>query len=112
MTDRLLPYYNQELQYLRRFGAEFAAEHPKIAARLRLGDDLSEDPHVSRIIESFALLAARTRLKLDDDFPEVTNAMLGVLYPHYLAPIPSTAIVEFGLDPRQSDLVSGYQHNN
>ncbi|MEL7338168.1 MAG: type VI secretion system baseplate subunit TssF, partial [Planctomycetota bacterium] len=108
MTDRLLPYYNQELQYLRRFGAEFAAEHPKIAARLRLGDDLSEDPHVSRIIESFALLAARTRLKLDDDFPEVTNAMLGVLYPHYLAPIPSTAIVEFGLDPRQSDLVSGY----
>lgn len=109
MTDRLLPYYNQELQYLRRFGAEFAQEHPKIAARLRLGDDLSEDPHVSRIIESFALLAARTRLKLDDDFPEVTHAMLGVLYPHYLAPIPSTAVVEFALDPRQAELVGGYK---
>lgn len=109
MTDRLLPYYNQELQYLRRFGAEFAQEHPKIAARLRLGDDLSEDPHVSRIIESFALLAARTRLKLDDDFPEVTHAMLGVLYPHYLAPVPSTSIVEFALDPRQADLVGGYK---
>ena len=62
MTDRLLPYYNRELEYLRRFGAEFAREHPKIAGRLRLGDDLSEDPHVSRIIEAFALLAARTRL--------------------------------------------------
>ncbi|MCA9136976.1 MAG: type VI secretion system baseplate subunit TssF [Planctomycetales bacterium] len=109
MTDRLLPYYNQELQYLRRFGAEFAQEHPKIAARLRLGDDLSEDPHVSRIIESFALLAARTRLKLDDDFPEITHALLGVLYPHYLAPIPSTAVVEFALDPRQAELVGGYK---
>ena len=108
MTDRLLPYYNEELQYLRRFGAEFAKEHPKIAARLRLGDDLSEDPHVSRIIESFALLSARTRLKLDDDFPEITHALLGVLYPHYLAPIPSTAIVEFALDHRQSDMYGGY----
>jgi type VI secretion system protein ImpG len=109
MTDRLLPYYNQELQFLRRLGAEFAKDHPKIAARLRLGDDLSEDPHVSRIIEAFALLAARTRLKLDDDFPEITQGFLGVLYPHYLAPIPSTAIVEFELDPRQSGLVGGYE---
>ncbi|MDM4016147.1 type VI secretion system baseplate subunit TssF [Roseiconus lacunae] len=109
MTDRLLPYYNQELQFLRRFGSEFAKQHPKIAARLRLGDDLSEDPHVSRIIESFALLSARTRLKLDDDFPEITHALLGVLYPHYLAPIPSTAVVEFNLDPRQADLVAGYE---
>ena len=109
MTDRLLPYYNRELEYLRRFGAEFAREHPKIAGRLRLGDDLSEDPHVSRIIEAFALLAARTRRKIDDDFPEITHALLGVLYPHYLAPIPSTAIVEFALDQRQAELVGGYR---
>lgn len=109
MTDQLLPYYNQELEFLRRFGAQFAAEHPKIAGRLRLGDDLSEDPHVSRVIESFALLAARTRLKIDDDFPEITHALLGVLYPHYLAPVPSTAVVEISLDKRQADLVGGYE---
>ena len=109
MTERLLPYYQQELEFLKRFGAEFAKEHPKIAGRLRLGADLSEDPHVSRIIEAFALLAARTRLKIDDDFPEITHALLGVLYPHYLAPLPSTAIVEFELDKRQADLVSGYE---
>ena len=106
MTDRLLPYYNEELQYLRRIGAEFAQEHPKIAARLRLGDDLSEDPHVSRIIEAFALLAARTRLKLDDDFPGDHARPAGrVLYPHYLAPIPSTSVVEFSLD-RQAKRIS------
>lgn len=109
MSDRLLPYYNQELEFLRRFGAQFAVEHPKIAGRLRLGDDLSEDPHVSRIIESFALLAARTRLKIDDDFPEITLALLEVLYPHYAAPVPSTAIVEFSLDPKQGDMVGGFE---
>ncbi|MEM9587991.1 MAG: type VI secretion system baseplate subunit TssF, partial [Planctomycetota bacterium] len=109
MTDRLLPYYNSELEFLRRFGAQFAKEHPKIAGRLRLGDDLSEDPHVSRVIEAFALLSARTRLKIDDDFPEITHALLGVLYPHYLAPVPSTAIVEFALDKRQAEMVSGYR---
>jgi len=108
VTDRMLPYYNQELEFLRRFGAQFAQEHPKIAGRLRLGDDLSDDPHVSRIIEAFALLSARTRLKIDDDFPEITHALLGVLYPHYLAPIPSTTVIELALDKRQADLVGGY----
>ena len=47
---------------------------------------------VARLIESFALLTGRVHQKLDDEFPELTAAMLGVLYPHYLAPIPSMAI--------------------
>jgi type VI secretion system protein ImpG len=95
MTEELLPYYNRELAFLRRMGAEFARAHPKIAGRLRLGPDSVEDPHVARLIESAAFLNARIRHKLDDDFPELTDALLGVLYPHYLAPIPSMAIVQF-----------------
>src|SRR5262249_16783374 len=43
-------------------------------------------------------LTARVQQKLDDDFPELTEALLNVLYPHYLAPIPSLAIVQFDLD--------------
>ena len=39
----------------------------------------------------------RIRHKLDDDFPELSDAMLGVLYPHYLAPIPSLTILVGGL---------------
>ena len=54
----------------------------------------SADPHVERLIESFALISGRIHHKLDDDFPELTDALLGILYPHYLAPIPSLAIVE------------------
>jgi type VI secretion system protein ImpG len=107
MTDTLLPYYNRELSYLRRLGAEFATAHPKIAGRLRLGPEGSEDPHVERLIEAVAYLNARLRHKLDDDFPEITDALLGVLYPHYQVPIPSLAIVQFELDPGQNDLTTG-----
>lgn len=107
--DELLPYYNRELEYLRKSGALFAKAHPKIAGRLRLGPDVAEDPHVARMIEAFAYLNARTRHKIEDDFPEITEAMLGVLYPHYLRPIPSMAIVQFSLDRSQGELTSGYQ---
>ncbi|MBB4267339.1 type VI secretion system baseplate subunit TssF [Roseospira visakhapatnamensis] len=93
MIDELLPYYNRELTYVRRLGAEFAAAHPKIAGRLRLSADAIEDPMVGRLMEAFAFLTARIRHKLDDDFPELSEALLGALYPHYLAPIPSLAIV-------------------
>jgi len=97
--DDLLPYYNRELEFLRRQAGEFAAAYPKIAGRLRLSGEVVEDPHVARLIESVALLNARIRLKLDDDFPELTEAVLGVLYPHYLAPIPSMGICQFIASP-------------
>jgi type VI secretion system protein ImpG len=109
MTDQLLPYYNRELAFLRKMGAEFAEAHPKIAGRLRMGGDVAEDPHVARMLEGFAYLTARIRHKLDDDFPELAEALLGVLYPHYLAPIPSLAIAQFGLDKSQAELTAGYR---
>jgi type VI secretion system protein ImpG len=108
MSDALLPYYNRELSYIRRLGAEFAEAHPKIAGRLRLGPESSQDPHVERLIEAFAYLTARVRHKLDDDFPELTEALLGVLCPHYQAPLPSTAIVQLQLDPEQTELTAGH----
>ncbi len=96
MTEKnqLLPYYNRELAYIRRQASEFAKANPKVAGRLRMSPDAIEDPHVSRLIESFAFLNARIRHKLDDDFPELTNALLEALYPHYLAPVPAMAIVQ------------------
>lgn len=95
MADELLPYYNRELAYVRKLAADFADQHPKIAGRLRVSADAVEDPHVERLIEAVAFMNARLRHKLDDDFPELTDALLGVLYPHYLAPIPSMAIIQF-----------------
>lgn len=95
MRDELLGYYERELIFLRRMGAEFARKYPKVAARLLLEEEKIEDPHVERIVEAFAFLAGRISLKLDDELPEITEAFLNVLYPHYLAPIPSMAVAQF-----------------
>jgi type VI secretion system protein ImpG len=94
MSDYILGHYNRELLNIRRAAAQFAAENPRIASRLRLSEDAIEDPHVGRLIESFAFLTARIRQRLDDDFTELANAMLAVLYPHYTRPFPSMAILQ------------------
>ena len=95
MRDELLGYYERELVFLRRMGAEFARKYPKIATRLQLDEEKIEDPHVERMIEAFAFLTGRIGLKLDDELPEITESFINVLYPHYLAPIPSMAIAQF-----------------
>ncbi len=94
MDDKLLSYYNRELAYIRKMGDEFAREHPKIAGRLRLDHGIVEDPHVSRLIESFSFLTARIRHTIDDSFPELTEALMGVIYPDYHAPVPSFSVVQ------------------
>ena len=110
MSDALERRYEDELTFIRRLAVEFARDRPKIADRLFFDRETgaSEDPHVERLIEAFAFLTARVRLKLDDDFPELTDALLSVLYPHYLAPVPSMSIVEFVLDPEQGKLTTGF----
>ncbi|MBU6499031.1 MAG: type VI secretion system baseplate subunit TssF, partial [Rhodospirillales bacterium] len=106
MSDSLLPYYNRELVAIRRLAADFAATHPKIAGRLRLAADAVDDPHVARLLEGVAFLGARVHQRLDDEFPELTDALLGVLYPHYLAPVPSCTVLQFHC---QADLQAGYK---
>jgi type VI secretion system protein ImpG len=107
MRDELLGYYERELVFMRRMGAEFARKYPKIAGRLLLDEDKVEDPHVERMIEAFAFLTARVSLKLDDELPEVTESFLNVLYPHYLAPIPSMSVVQFSYGSPNDMLTAG-----
>jgi len=115
MAETFLERYNDELFSLRRRAEKFARAFPKIAGRLRLSGDVADDPHVERIIQSFAYSAARVRQKLDDEFPELTDSLLETLYPHYLAPVPPMSIVHFApgatlsamqLLPRHTDIVS------
>ncbi|MVA25116.1 type VI secretion system baseplate subunit TssF [Agrobacterium vitis] len=115
MAETFLERYNDELFALRRRAEKFARAFPKIAGRLRLSGDVADDPHVERIIQSFAYSAARVRQKLDDEFPELTDSLLETLYPHYLAPVPPMSIVQFApgatlagmqLLPRHTDIVT------
>lgn len=109
MTDALFPYYERELIFIRQFAQDFAKQYPAAAGRLLLEPTQSTDPHIERLIEGFAMLAGRIHHKLDDEFPELTDALLGLLYPHYLAPVPSTAIVQFELDPERGTLPDGFR---
>ncbi|MGE3540630.1 MAG: type VI secretion system baseplate subunit TssF [Candidatus Tectimicrobiota bacterium] len=108
MHDGLLEYYKDELAYLRKMGAAFASRYPKVASRLELGPEECPDPHVERLLEAFAFLTARIQRNIDEAFPEITSALLNILYPHYLTPIPSMAIAHFAVDPTQGKLTTGH----
>jgi type VI secretion system protein ImpG len=107
MDDTFLNYYEQELSYLRQMGAQFAVKHPKIASRLLLEPDTSPDPHTERLMEAFAFISGRIHKKIDDDFPEITESLFNIIYPHYNTPIPSMTIARF--DPLAQNIPeSGY----
>ncbi len=111
MDERLLRYYNLELFHLRHMAGEFAREFPKIAGRLLLTSDASapcDDPWVERLLEGFAYLAARVHVKLDAEFPRFTSSLLETIYPHYLAPTPSMAVVQFQPDLSEDALADGF----
>lgn len=121
MDRQFLDYYNRELAYLRELGGEFAETFPKVAGNLGMHGDNVSDPYVERLLEGFAFLAARIHRKIDAEFPRFSQRLLEVVYPHYLAPTPSMAIVQIPFDasssaksevggaylPRGSVLVSG-----
>ncbi|MEZ6136673.1 MAG: type VI secretion system baseplate subunit TssF [Pirellulaceae bacterium] len=109
MSDALLRFYNSELQFIRRQGDEFSRAHPEVAAHLRFGSEGENDPYVGRLVEAFAYLNARTRLKLEDEFPEIAGSLIDIVLPHYQRPIPSMCIAQFGLDNSQAEQFKGYQ---
>lgn len=109
MDPRFLDLYNRELRYLREMGGEFAQQFPKIAARLGLDAFECADPYVERLLEGFAFLAARVQVKLEAEFPRFTHHLLESLYPHYLAPTPSMAVVQFQPDPTEGSLAEGFR---
>lgn len=107
-TSHLFPYYQQELAALRELGRDFAHEYPKVAARLDLGPDVSADPQVERLLESVAFLTARIQRAVDTDFGLLPEALLGILQPHMVTPVPSMAVAQVEADPAQGALSTGY----
>ncbi len=108
MDPRILEYYNRELQFMQEMGAEFAEAYPRIAARLGLEGLECADPYVERLLEGFAFLAARIQLKLDARHPQLTQHLLEMVYPNFLAPVPSCSIVEFVPDLKEGAQLAGF----
>jgi type VI secretion system protein ImpG len=105
--DELLRYYKSELTYLRKVGSEFAERYPRVARRLELGKDECADPNVERLLESFAFLTARLQHDIDSEFPEITTALLGILYPQFTNPVPPMTIARFDVDAKQGKITTG-----
>src|SRR4051812_15744780 len=101
MDPRLLSAYNDELAYLRTSAVDFASEHEGAAGRLGLNTPTDPDPYVERLLEGVAFLGARVQLKLQDQFPDFTKALLQSIQPQYLAPMPSICIAAF--EPNEGD---------
>lgn len=109
VTQQLLHYYNNELDYLRKAGKNFARQYPKIGRRLELSDSESPDPHVERLIESFAFLTGRISKEIDDQYPETAAALLNILYPHLVNPVPAMGIAHMKADPSRGNLTTGFR---
>ena len=107
--EEILEYYKGELSYLRKMGAEFARQYPKVAGRLELSIDQSPDPHVERLIEAFAFLTARIQHKADSEFSNISSALLSTLYPQFLSPIPSMTIARFEIDPQHGGFTTAHE---
>lgn len=102
MDPLLLKYYERELQFIKEMGSEYAAEYPKIAGRLEIDSIETSDPYVERLYEGFAFLAARVQLRVDAQYPRFTQNLLNIIYPQFLTPTPSMAIVQFTADTQAS----------
>ncbi|MCF8027727.1 MAG: type VI secretion system baseplate subunit TssF [Desulfobacteraceae bacterium] len=85
-------YYQEELQHLRELAVEFARAHPALAPMLT---GTSQDPDVERLLEATAFMTGMLREKLDDDFPEIIQGLMQLVFPHYLQPIPAAVMMAF-----------------
>lgn len=106
--DDIINYYQQELHYLKDAGREFAQAHPKIARRLDLNHNGSNDPHTERLLQSFAFLTANLRKDIDDKFPQFSHALLNVLYPQLVSPVPPMTVAQFIVDPSKDISSNGH----
>ena len=94
IDHRLLNTYISELEALRVHGRELAVSFPDVAARLDIGPRRSRDPHVERVVECAAFLAARLRLQLEDQSAQVPMELLSILAPTLREPVPAMAVAE------------------
>lgn len=108
MEDLTLRYFDTEMHYLRDAAREFAQLHPEEAREMGLTMNGAMDESVERLFQGFAFMMGRVRQKLDDDYPELTEGVISLLWPHYLRPLPSMCIVEIAPEPdalKHSDTV-------
>ncbi len=98
LSELLNRYFERELSLIRRSGGNFKAKHADAANSMHLNEKLYEDPNITRLLESVALLSAKNEMKLDQQLPHLSNAVCSVLYPSFNQLMPSVMSVKFEAD--------------
>ncbi|MCJ8295822.1 MAG: type VI secretion system baseplate subunit TssF, partial [Colwellia sp.] len=98
MSELLNLYFERELSLIRRSGGNFKAKHTDAANSMHLNEKHYEDPNITRLLESVALLSAKNEMKLDQQLPHLSNAVCSVLYPSFNQLMPSVMSVKFEAD--------------
>lgn len=94
MNADLLTHFQKQLQFISNIRTEFSKAYPKTASNLLVHAGAIEDPHVTRLIEGFALLNARIHCKMDYDFGEFNSVLLNTIYPNYQTSIPAMSVIQ------------------
>lgn len=102
-------YFLGELDYLRSRAVDFARDYPKIAAELELSKGKSADPHIEALLQSVAFMTGRIQHQLHQDAPEISKALLNMLYPHFEKPLPSMVIGRAHIKPNAANFANGYE---
>lgn len=95
MSELLNRYFERELALVRRAGDKFKGKHSAAANTMHLNEKRYEDPNITRLLESVALLSAKNEMKLDQQLPHLSNALCSVLYPSFNQLLPSLMSVSF-----------------
>ena len=98
LSELLNRYFERELSLIRRAGGNFKAKHADAANSMHLNEKHYEDPNITRLLESVALLSAKNEMKLDQQLPHLSNAVCSVLYPSFNQLMPSAMSVKFEAD--------------
>jgi len=89
-----IEYYEKELRYFLDEARRFAHAYPMQARALNLEDMRDRDPYVERLVEAFAFMSGNIRKRIEDDFSDVAQDLLRIVWPHYLYPLPASVILE------------------
>lgn len=106
MIEELLPFYERESRELAILLREFGEQYPQLAGKLGIVDGACEDPSVQRMVESVVMLGARILRQLEDSYPQFTESLLHVNYPHFVRPFPSTSIAAFAYSRQDAETMS------
>jgi type VI secretion system protein ImpG len=94
-------YFDTEMRLLQEAAGDFARAFPEKARMLGLQDIKDRDPYVERLLEGMAFLTAEVKQRIDDDVPELAEALLSHVRPYFLRPFPSCCIMQFSPRPGQ-----------